>query len=198
MAKIMVPETEVPETLGGAKLDEPSTDASVADALSRGTTEGMQLALNVAAMLISFLAVVALLNAVVSGVGGWLGHPEWSLQLIGGYIGAPLAMMMGTSAVDAVAIGQLLGTKTVINEFVAYAQLSSMISSGVIHEGKSVVIASYALCGFANFGSIGIQIGGLAALAPSRRSDIASLGFRAMIAGSLASFQTAAVAAILL
>jgi concentrative nucleoside transporter, CNT family len=105
---------------------------------------------------------------------------------------------MGTPLDDAVAIGQLLGTKTVINEFVAYAQLSSMIDGGAIHHGKSVVIASYALCGFANFGSIGIQIGGLAALAPSRRSDIASLGLRAMIAGSLASFQTAAVAAILL
>jgi CNT family concentrative nucleoside transporter len=121
-----------------------------------------------------------------------------TLERIFGYVGAPLAFLLGTPVEDAFAVGQLIGTKTVVNEFVAYLQLGGMIESGQLVHGKSVVIAVYALCGFANFGSIGIQIGGLAALMPSRRSDLARLGLRAMTAGALASFQTAAIAAMVL
>ena len=149
-------------------------------------------------MLIGFLALLALLNGIVGGVGGVFGLPQLSLEFIFGYVGAPLAFLLGTPAEDVVAVGQLLGTKTVVNEFVAYLQLNSMMQSGAIVHGKSVVIAIYALCGFSNFGSIGIQIGGMAALCPERRSDLARLGMRAMLAGSLACFQTAAVAAMLL
>ncbi len=198
MAKILVPETGEPETRGGADLPVVKLDANVIDAATRGTSEGLHLALNVAAMLIGFLALLALLNGIVGGVGGFFGFPQLSLEFIFGYVGAPLAFLLGTPAEDVVAVGQLLGTKTVVNEFVAYLQLNSLLQSGGIVHGKSVVIAIYALCGFSNFGSIGIQIGGMAALCPERRSDLARLGMRAMLAGSLACFQTAAVAAMLL
>jgi CNT family concentrative nucleoside transporter len=198
MAKIMVPETGVPETRGGAHVPVDKLDANLIDAATRGTSEGLHLALNVAAMLIGFLALLALLNGLVGGVGGLVGLPGMNLETIFGYVGAPLAFLLGTPAEDAVAVGQLLGTKTVVNEFVAYLQLNSMMQDGTLVHGKSVVIAVYALCGFSNFGSIGIQIGGLAALAPSRRGDLARVGLRAMIAGSLACFQTAAIAAMVL
>jgi concentrative nucleoside transporter, CNT family len=198
MSKLMVPETEVPETAAGAAPPSEKLDANVIDAATRGISEGLMLALNVAAMLIGFLALIALFNAVIGGVGGFLGVPGISLERLFGVVGAPIAFLLGTPAEDAVAVGQLIGTKTVVNEFVAYLQLGGLIDSGQIVHGKSVVIAVYALCGFANFGSIGIQIGGLAALMPSRRSDLARLGLRSMIAGSLASFQTAAIAAMVL
>ncbi len=198
MAKVLVPETEVPETRGGAEIPIVKVDANVIDAATRGTSEGLHLALNVAAMLIGFLALLAMLNGVVGGVGGVFGFPDLSLELIFGYVGAPLAFILGTPAEDVVAVGQLLGTKTVVNEFVAYLQLNTMLQTGGIVHGKSVVIAIYALCGFSNFGSIGIQIGGMAALCPDRRSDLARLGMRSMLAGSLACFQTAAIAAMLL
>jgi CNT family concentrative nucleoside transporter len=198
MSKLMVPETEVPETAAGAAPPSEKLDANVIDAATRGISEGLMLALNVAAMLIGFLALIALFNAVIGGVGGFLGLPGISLERLFGVVGAPIAFLLGTPAEDAVAVGQLIGTKTVVNEFVAYLQLGGLIDSGQIVHGKSVVIAVYALCGFANFGSIGIQIGGLAALMPSRRSDLARLGLRSMIAGSLASFQTAAIAAMVL
>jgi CNT family concentrative nucleoside transporter len=193
-----VPETGVPETRGGAHVPVEKLDANLIDAATRGTSEGLHLALNVAAMLIGFLALLALLYGLVGGVGGLVGLPGMNLETIFGYIGAPLAFVLGTPAEDAVAVGQLLGTKTVVNEFVAYLQLNSMMQDGTLVHGKSVVIAVYALCGFSNFGSIGIQIGGLAALAPSRRGDLARVGLRAMIAGSLACFQTAAIAAMVL
>lgn len=198
MAKIMVPETGEPETRGGATVPIESTDANVIDAATRGTSEGLMLALNVAAMLIGFLALLALVNGIVGGLGGLVGLDGLSLEKIFGTVFAPLAFLLGTPAEDAVAIGQLIGTKTVVNEFVAYLQLNALMQTGGIVHGKSVVIAVYALCGFSNFGSIGIQIGGMAALAPSRRSDLARLGLRAMIAGSLACFQTAAIAAMVL
>ena len=198
MSKLMVPETETPETAGGAAPPGEKLDANIIDAATRGISEGLMLALNVGAMLIGFLALLALLNAVLGGAFGVIGLEGVTLERIFGYIGAPLAFLLGTPIEDALAIGQLIGTKTVVNEFVAYLQLGAMIDSGQLVHGKSVVIAVYALCGFANFGSIGIQIGGLAALMPSRRSDLARLGLRAMIAGALASFQTAAIAAMVL
>src|SRR5437762_4386826 len=188
MAKIFVPETEVPETMGIVRLDIERTDVNVIDAAGRGTSEGLQLALNVGAMLISFLALVALVNAL-------LGLAHLSLQQIFGWVFAPIAWSMGVPWRDAPTIGNLLGTRMALNEFVAYSQLGPM--KGTL-DPRSFTIATFALCGFANFSSIGIQIGGIGALAPTRRHDLARLGFRAMLAGTLANFITATIAGFLL
>jgi len=188
MAKIFVPETEVPETMGTVRLDVERTDVNVIDAAGRGTSEGLQLALNVGAMLISFLALVALVNAL-------LGLAHLSLQQIFGWVFAPIAWSMGVPWRDAPAIGNLLGTRMALNEFVAYSQLGPM--KGTL-DPRSFTIATFALCGFANFSSIGIQIGGIGALAPTRRHDLARLGLRAMLAGTLANFVTATIAGFLL
>jgi concentrative nucleoside transporter, CNT family len=188
MAKIFVPETEVPETMGTVKLEIERTDVNVIDAAGRGTSEGLALALNVGAMLISFLALIALVNAL-------LGLAGLSLQEIFGWVFAPIAWAMGVPWRDAPTIGNLLGTRMALNEFVAYAQLGPMKSA---LDPRSFTIATFALCGFANFSSIGIQIGGIGALAPSRRHDLARLGFRAMLAGTLANFITATIAGFLL
>jgi concentrative nucleoside transporter, CNT family len=188
MAKIFVPETEVPETTGTVKLEVERTDVNVIDAAGRGTGEGLQLALNVGAMLISFLALVALINALLGLVG-------LSLQQIFGWLFAPVAWSMGVPWRDAPTIGNLLGTRMALNEFVAYSQLGPMKSA---LDPRSFTIATFALCGFANFSSIGIQIGGIGALAPTRRHDLARLGLRAMLAGTLANFITATIAGFLL
>ena len=188
MAKIFVPETEVPETMGTVKLEIERTDVNVIDAAGRGTGEGLALALNVGAMLISFLALIALVNAV-------LGLAGLSLQQIFGWVFAPIAWSMGVPWRDAPVIGNLLGTRMALNEFVAYSQLGPLKSS---LDPRSFTIATFALCGFANFSSIGIQIGGIGALAPSRRHDLARLGIRAMLAGTLANFITATIAGFLL
>ena len=188
MAKVFVPETEVPETTGTVKLQVERTDVNVIDAAGRGTGEGLQLALNVGAMLISFLALVALVNALLGLVG-------LSLQQIFGWVFAPVAWSMGVPWRDAPTIGNLLGTRMALNEFVAYSQLGPMKGS---LDPRSFTIATFALCGFANFSSIGIQIGGIGALAPTRRHDLARLGFRAMLAGTLANFITATIAGFLL
>jgi CNT family concentrative nucleoside transporter len=188
MSKIFVPETEVPETTGTVKLDVERTDVNVIDAAGRGTGEGLQLALNVGAMLISFLALVALVNALLGLVG-------LSLQQIFGWVFAPVAWSMGVPWRDAPTIGNLLGTRMALNEFVAYSQLGPM--KGAL-DPRSFTIATFALCGFANFSSIGIQIGGIGALAPTRRHDLARLGLRAMLAGTLANFITATIAGFLL
>ncbi|HEX2446319.1 MAG TPA: nucleoside transporter C-terminal domain-containing protein [Vicinamibacterales bacterium] len=188
MAKIFVPETQVPETMGTVRLETERTDVNVIDAAGRGTGEGLQLALNVAAMLVSFLALVALVNAILGNVG-------LSLQEIFGWVFAPVAWAMGVPWRDAPVIGNLLGTRMALNEFVAYSQLGPLKSS---LDPRSFTIATFALCGFANFSSIGIQIGGIGALAPNRRHDLARLGFRAMIAGTLANFITATIAGFLL
>ena len=188
MAKIFVPETEVPETMGVVKLEIERTDVNVIDAAGRGTSEGLALALNVGAMLISFLALVALVNAI-------LGLAGLSLQQIFGWVFAPVAWSMGVPWRDAPTIGNLLGTRMALNEFVAYSQLGSLKE---MLDPRSFTIATFALCGFANFSSIGIQIGGIGALAPTRRHDLARLGFRAMLAGTLANFVTATIAGFLL
>ena len=188
LAKIFVPETEVPETTGTVKLEIERTDVNVIDAAGRGTSEGLQLALNVGAMLISFLALVALVNALLGLVG-------LSLQQIFGWVFAPVAWSMGVPWRDAPTIGNLLGTRMALNEFVAYSQLGTMKAT---LDPRSFTIATFALCGFANFSSIGIQIGGIGALAPTRRHDLARLGFRAMLAGTLANFVTATIAGFLL
>jgi concentrative nucleoside transporter, CNT family len=188
MAKIFVPETEVPETMGTVKLEIERTDVNVIDAAGRGTGEGLALALNVGAMLISFLALIALVNALLGLVG-------LSLQQIFGWVFAPIAWAMGVPRQDAPTIGTLLGTRMALNEFVAYSQLGALKAS---LDPRSFTIATFALCGFANFSSIGIQIGGIGALAPSRRHDLARLGLRAMLAGTLANFITATIAGFLL
>jgi CNT family concentrative nucleoside transporter len=200
MAKLFVPETGEPETMGTVKLVIEKTDVNVIDAIGRGTGEGLHLALNVGAMLISFLAIVALLNAGlgllgdglqrVAGVGAGL-----SLQLILGWVFAPIAWALGVPWTDATTVGNLLGTRMVLNEFVAYSQLGPLKAT---LDPKSFTIATFALCGFANFSSIGIQIGGIGALAPERRHDLARLGLRAMLAGTFANFLTATIAGMLL
>ncbi len=188
MAKIFVPETEEPETMGTVKLKVERTDVNVIDAAGRGTSEGLALALNVGAMLISFLALIALVNALLGLVG-------LSLPQIFGWVFAPIAWSMGVPWQDAPVVGNLLGTRMALNEFVAYAELGSLKAT---LDPRSFTIATFALCGFANFSSIGIQIGGIGALAPTRRHDLARLGLRAMLAGTLANFVTATIAGFLL
>jgi CNT family concentrative nucleoside transporter len=188
MAKMLVPETEVPKTMGIVRLEVERTDVNVIDAAGRGTGEGLQLALNVGAMLISFLALIAMINAL-------LGVVHLSLQQIFGWAFAPVAWSMGVPWRDAPTIGNLLGTRMALNEFVAYSQLGPLKGS---IDPKSFTICTFALCGFANFSSIGIQIGGIGALAPNRRHDLARLGLRAMFAGTLANFMTATIAGFLL
>jgi concentrative nucleoside transporter, CNT family len=188
MAKLFVPETRVPETMGTVSLQVERTDVNVIDAIGRGTGEGLHLALNVGAMLISFLALVALVNAA-------LGLAGLSLEQILGWVFAPIAWSLGVPWRDAPVVGNLLGTRMVLNEFVAYSQLGGM--KGTL-DPRSFTIATFALCGFANFSSIGIQIGGIGALAPERRHDLARLGLRAMLAGTFANFVTATIAGMLL
>lgn len=194
MAKMLVPETETPKTMGSVTLKVEKTDVNVIDAAGRGTHEGLHLALNVGAMLISFLALIALLNAILGHIP-WPGGGVLSLSRIFGWVFAPIAWAMGVPWKDAPTIGNLLGTRMALNEFVAYSQLGPLKAS---LDPKSFTIATFALCGFANFSSIGMQIGGIGGLAPNRRSDLARLGLRAMFAGTLANFMTATIAGFLL
>jgi CNT family concentrative nucleoside transporter len=188
MAKMFVPETQVPETLGTVRLDVEKTDVNIIDAAGRGTSEGLHLAMNVGAMLISFMALVALVNAVL-GIAGL------TLQQILGWVFAPVAWSLGVPWRDAAVVGNLLGTRMVLNEFIAFAQLGPLRET---LDPRSFTIATFALCGFANFSSIGIQIGGIGALVPERRHDLARLGLRAMLAGTLANFMTAIIVGFLL
>jgi CNT family concentrative nucleoside transporter len=198
ISKVMYPEDSEPETKGTLKADVPSPDVNAIDAAARGAGEGLTLALNVGAMLLAFIALVALLNGIIGWAGGLVGWENVSLELILGWAMAPLAWVMGVPWHDSVEIGSLLGIKTVINEFVAYLQLATSLQEGAPLDPRSVVIATYALCGFANFSSIAIQIGGIGGIAPARRSDLSRIGLRAMVAGTLASFMTATIAGALL
>ena len=195
MAKMFVPETGVPETLGTVRLVVKNKDVNVIDAAGRGTGEGLHLAMNVIAMLISFVALIALANAILAHIGPWLHLPGLSLQKIFGVVFAPIAWSLGVPWRDAGVIGNLLGTRMVLNEFIAFAQLGPLKAS---LDPRSFTVATFALCGFANFASIGIQIGGIGALVPERRHDLAKLGLRAMLAGTLANFTSACIAAMLL
>ncbi len=195
MSKMFQPETGTPETYGNVKLDIPKTDVNLVDAAARGTSEGLHLMLNVIAMLVSFIALVALTN----GAMGWIHSkaaffPE-NLQTVLSWVGRPIAWAMGVPWKDSGVIGSLLGTRTVLNEFVAFSQLGPLKAT---LDPRSFTIASFALAGFANLSSVGIQIGGIGALAPTRKSDLAKLGFRAMLAGTLANFMSATIAGILL
>ena len=215
MAKMLVPETETPLTAGthnppGAQaatataedMELNHKDENTLGAIARGTIDGMHLALNVAAMLISFLALIALANGILGGTHNFLaGHgfawfPE-SLQQIFGFVFAPVAFVIGIPWHEAAKVGNLLGTRMVINELVAYANLGDLIKAGAV-SARSVTIATFALCGFANFSSIGIQIGGISALAPNKRSELAKLGIRAMLAGTMANLMSASIVGILL
>jgi concentrative nucleoside transporter, CNT family len=194
ISKIMWPEQEVSSTAGEMKLEVEKLDVNVVDAAARGAGDGMKLALNDGAMLLAFIALVAMGNGILGLVGGWLGWEGLTLQTLVGYIFWPLAWAMGVPAAECTEVGQLLGIKTILNEFVAYLEMSA-IADHLSY--RSMVIVTYALCGFANLGSIGIQLGGIGGIAPSRRGDLARIGFRAMIAGTLAAFLTANVAGAL-
>ncbi|MDQ3073838.1 MAG: Na+ dependent nucleoside transporter [Bacteroidota bacterium] len=211
-AKILLPQTET--VTGKLHIAKEEVGSNFLDALTLGTFDGLKLAVNVGAMLIVFIAMVALVNYIFEFSGGLFGLNSWShsisdgrysafnLQFILGYVMAPFAWIMGVPNSDLTTVGQLLGEKTVLNEFYAYTTLGKMTGTVPSEEGirltnmKSILIATYALCGFANFSSIGIQIGGIGALAPSKRSTLSALGFKALIGGTIASFLTATIAAI--
>lgn len=211
LAKILMPETQEPLTRGTVKLEVERSTANVIDAAATGAADGLRLALNVGAMLLAFIALIALLNAPIQWLGtkewgdagsslnGWLsataGHPvTFSLQTIFGWILAPIAWLIGVPWQDATLVGSFIGQKVVINEFVAYVDLAKNLP---LLQEKSALIATYALCGFANFSSIAIQIGGIGGLAPSRRGDLARMGLKAVLGGSLATFMTATIAGVL-
>ena len=197
ISKIMFPETAVSQTRGEVTLSVESENENGVDALAKGALDGLRLALNVGAIIIAFLAVLAAFNALIGFVGGLIGYDELSLESILAVLLAPVAWLMGVPWADCSAVGTLLGKKTILNEFIAYLDLQQLIESNAISE-RAVIIATYALCGFANIGSIGIQIGGIGGIAPERQSDLAKIGVRAMVAGTLACFTTACIAGMLL
>ena len=198
MAKIMLPEREVSQTAGEVKMEVKLPWVNVIDAAAQGAGDGLKLALNVGAMLLAFLGLIAVIDWGLAPIGQLIGIDSLSLNMILGVLFAPLAWVMGVPWSEATTVGSLLGIKTAANEFIAYAELGQMLDDGVQLSERSVVIATYALCGFANFSSIAIQIGGIGTIAPERKGELAKLGIRAMIAGSLACFQTATIAGLLL
>ncbi len=199
VAKLILPETRMPETAGTVKIKVTRTDVNAVDALTRGALEGLQLALNVGAVLIVFVAMIALLNAIIGWAGHFFGHPSLSFQQILGWIATPFAWMTGIPWHDARQVGPLLGLKTAVNEFVAYLQMSQTLGTDPhFITPRSAVIAIYALCGFANFSSVAIQVGGISGMAPSRRSDLSRLGMVAMFGGALSSLMAACVVGVLL
>ncbi len=195
VAKVMVPETETPETAGGGRVRVERPAANLIDAASLGALTGLRLAAYVGAMLVAFVAGIALVNDALAGAGAWVGVPDLTLQRVFGWVLAPLAWLMGVPLADAPAVGSLLGLKTVLNEFLAYEALARQVAEGNLAP-RSAVIASYALCGFANFGSLAILLGGIGGLAPSRRPDVARLGLRSILSGTLATLMTGCVAGI--
>jgi CNT family concentrative nucleoside transporter len=196
-AKLMLPETERAETAGGSQVRVERSAVNVIDAAAVGAIDGLRLAAYVGALLVAFVALIALANDACGTVGSWLGVEGLTLQRLLGLALAPLALAMGVPAQDAVQVGGLLGVKTVLNEFIAYQQLGELLRAGSLTP-RAAVISSYALCGFANFGSLAILLGGIGGLAPSRRSEVARLGLRSIVSGSLACFMTGCVAGILL
>lgn len=208
-AKILVPETKV--VSHSMKIEKKKIGSNALEAVANGTTEGLKLAVNVGAMLLVFIALIAMLNYMLeSWIGGLFGLNEWvvsttngqyegfTMEFILGYILAPITWLMGVADEDIVLVGQLLGEKTILNEFVAYVSLGELMEAGKFTSQKSIVIATYILCGFSNFASIGIQIGGIGSLAPSRKGDLSRLGFKALIAGTLASLFTAVIVGMLI
>jgi CNT family concentrative nucleoside transporter len=197
LSKILMPETETPVTRGSLRMEVEKPGANVIEAAAGGAGQGMQLALNVGAMLMAFVALVALVNYLLGWLGGFVGQEGLTLQLLLGQVLRPVAWVMGVPWGETTYVGGLVGIKVVLNEFVAYAQFGSDLGTGVALSPRSAVILTYALLGFANFSSIAIQIGGIGGLAPERRSEIARYGLRAMIAGNLAAFTSASIAGML-
>ncbi|MCZ6784662.1 MAG: NupC/NupG family nucleoside CNT transporter [Proteobacteria bacterium] len=197
IAKMMIPETGTPQTTAGAHVEVPRDSVNVIDAAAAGGINGLRLAAYVGALLVVFVAGVALLNDVLAFLGGLVGWPDLSFEKLLGLLLAPVAWIMGVPWQDAPTVGSLLGVKTVLNEFLAYEQLGQAIAEGRIGE-RSALIASYALCGFANLGSMAILLGGIGGIAPTRRHDVAQLGMRSILSGSIATFMTACVAGMLL
>ncbi len=197
LAKMLMPETEQPATMGGIKVEVEKPGVNIIDAAARGAGDGLQLALNIGAMLIAFIGLIALVNGALGGLHntrffGWI--PD-SMQGILGVIFAPVAWLLGVRWNDCAAVGNLLGTRLILNEFVAFVNLGRISAT---LDPKSFVIATYALCGFANLSSVAIQVGGIGALAPSRKSDVARLGMKAVAAGTMANFMSACIAGMLL
>ncbi|UOE52954.1 NupC/NupG family nucleoside CNT transporter [Bacillus sp. CMF12] len=195
LAKIMIPETEVSETTDDITIEKDTDSVNVVDAAARGASVGLQLALNIGAMLLAFIALVALINGIIGFAGGLFGFENLTLETILGFVFAPLAFAVGVPWAEAVQAGGYIGQKLVLNEFVAYSAFAPEISS---LSPKTVAVVSFALCGFANISSMAILLGGLGNLAPDRRNDIAKLGIRAVIAGALASLLSAAIAGMLI
>ena len=205
VAKLLIPETGTPLTRGTVKMEVEKTTSNVIDAAAAGAGDGLRLALNIGAMLLAFIALIALVNwpltwiGEVTGLAQWLGRPTDMATLLG-YLLAPIAWVIGVPWQDATTVGGLIGQKIVLNEFVAYLQLAEIVNGnveGVVLSEKGKLIATYALCGFANFSSIAIQIGGIGGLAPERRQDLAKFGLRAVLGGTLATFMTATIAGVL-
>src|SRR5580704_15115529 len=197
LAKILIPETETPATMGGVKIEIEKPGVNVIDAASRGASDGLLLALNIGAMLIAFIGLIAMLNGGIQWLHatryfGWL--PD-TMQGILGQIFAPIAWLLGVKWNDCATVGNLLGTRLILNEFVAFVDLGKI---GGTLDPKSFVIATYALCGFANLSSVAIQVGGIGALAPSRKSDLARMGMKAVACGTMANFMSACIAGMLL
>ncbi|MEY4954883.1 MAG: hypothetical protein RI981_968 [Bacteroidota bacterium] len=195
ISKIMFPETEKSETEGLVKMDIIKTHANLVDAVAAGASEGLKVGMNVIAMLIGFIALIALVDLGLGHIGAWINMPTLSMNLILGKVFSVFAFAMGVPAQDVEVAGALMGKKMVVNEFVAYLD---MVHLKATLDPKTIAITSFALCGFANFSSVAIQIGGIGELAPSRRSDLAKLGFKALIAGTLASYLSATLAGLLL
>jgi CNT family concentrative nucleoside transporter len=214
IAKIIIPETEIPATMGEIKMHVDLGDANAIEATANGAADGLKLAANVGAMLLAFIALLKLINWMLGALGNptlfgvelydlnaWIAAASGgqftalSLEAVLGYIFAPLSWLMGVETADILQFGRLMGEKLVLTELIAYDSLSKL--GGAISE-RTMIMGTYALCGFANFGSIAIQIGGIGGIAPGRRSDIAQLGVRAMIGGALASWMTATIAGVLI
>ncbi|MBG9443695.1 NupC/NupG family nucleoside CNT transporter [Cytobacillus oceanisediminis] len=195
MAKMMMPETEKSETTDDINIEKDTKSVNIVDAAARGASDGLMLALNIGAMLLAFIALVALINGIIGFAGGLFGLENLTLEMILGFIFAPIAFAVGVPWAEAVQAGGYIGQKLVLNEFVAYSAFAPEISS---LSPKTVAVVSFALCGFANISSMAILLGGLGNLAPDRRNDIAKLGIRAVIAGALASLLSAAIAGMLI
>lgn len=197
ISKLLYPETEEPLTAGNMNVEMKTAYSNAIDAAAAGASEGMKLALNVAAMLIAFLGLLAFVNALLGWAGAHVGLPQLSLEWLLSFLMAPVAWLMGVPFADCGQVAVLLGKKTILNEFIAYLDLKKLIDAKAISD-RSAIIATYALCGFANIGSIGITIGGIGGMAPERQHDLARLGVRAMVGGALANFMTACIAGMLL
>jgi len=192
-SKLMVPETEESVTAGVVKVDLPKISANVIDAAATGASDGLKLAVNVAAMLLAFIALIALLNGILSGIGNLFGFPNLTFELLMGYLNAPVAWLLGVPWEDCLKVGSILGKKLVLNEFVGYLDL--IAAKDQISE-RAMIISTYALCGFSNFSSIAIQLGGIGTMAPEKRPILAAYGMKSLIGGTLACYMTACIAGL--